>query len=227
MIFICTHWVFSPWYLGYFNSIILIFIYPEGRPGNICRFRNSGLTNINIGHFDVIFKDTGDFVVVLTTVIKSKEVFCTQHICKRSRKMHLNGVLGLPRNPSPCIMLSVSDFLAVSPSSKCHQWSVPPDRNCQRRVELELSSDSSEIHTTASGSSHLHCPQIVDKARSVALLHLYIDWNEWKLWTTKLRRGNWFRKQAQTKYVFWNEWEVLQKTGHLIALMWTPNNNFR
>lgn len=90
--------IFQSLYLGYFNSTVFTLIYPEGRPTNICRFRNSSLTNTNIGHFDVIFKDTGDFVVVLTIVIKRKEVFCTPCSCERSRKIHLNGVLGLPKN---------------------------------------------------------------------------------------------------------------------------------
>lgn len=36
-----------------------------------------------------------------------------------------------------------------------------------------------------------------------------------------------FQKTGTNKIVFWNDWEVLEKTGHLIALIRTPNNNFR
>lgn len=91
--------IFQSLYLGYSSSILFAFIYPKGRPTNICRFRNSSLTNSNIGHFNVIFKDTGDFVVTILILIKRMDTFCTQCSCERSTKPHLNGVLALPKNP--------------------------------------------------------------------------------------------------------------------------------
>lgn len=99
-------------------------------------------------------------------------------------------------------------------------------RNCQCTVKLQLWSDSSKIHATTSNGSHLHCPQIVNRAHFMALLYLFIGWTESKLWTIKHRRGKCFRKQTN-KIVFWNEWEVLQMTEHPIGLIWTPNNDFR
>lgn len=113
MIFPCICRVFSLWYLGYFNSIAVTPVDPEGKPANmIGRFGNSCLSNIN----------TGQFVIVVLIEIKRKEVY-TQRSCWRSRKTHLNGLPRTTREScfcqhSPNIILQLLVFFRFHPAVK-------------------------------------------------------------------------------------------------------------